>query len=304
MAAMEADATKGASPSEMVDIVDLPLRKLTPVRKRTARRIIFERLESNIREVGLIEPLLVHPFQNQYFILDGYLRYLVLQDLGVESVPCILIPTLDTYTPNKQVNYLSMSQRWKMLKTALKAVDEQRLKTALGIKVFRKEFSPSEKAALAPEVIAAVADDQISKNAVLRLLHVDLDRQREILAHIRQAGDHSPAFIRTLVARTPVEQRIIHPGRSSPWNKVAEVRKKLVDRLTDAERNADFFQGVYRQYTRDLTVLSVYVRDLLHRREIKEHLLKHYPEETRLFQQIIQQSVDDRQGSSALTIPY
>lgn len=58
--------------AEHIEIVDVPLRDLVPVRKRTARKIIFERLEGNIRDVGLIEPFLVHPYKGQFFILDGY----------------------------------------------------------------------------------------------------------------------------------------------------------------------------------------------------------------------------------------
>lgn len=279
---------------DKVDVADIPLRDLTPVRKRTARKIIYQRLESNIRDVGLIEPLLVHPYQGQHFILDGYLRYLVLKDMGVVTAPCILIPTLDAYTPNRHVNYISMSQRWKMLKAALRVVDEQRLKTSLAIKEFRREFSPSEKAALAPEVIAAVDADEVSKNAAMRLVHVSHDRQREILASARKANDVSQSFLRTQVSRTPPEHRIVHPGRTSPWNRAVEVRKKLIDRLAEAERNADFFQGVYRQYTRNLMVMSVYVRDLINRKEIKDYLLKSHPEEVKIFQQIIQQTNDDR----------
>jgi hypothetical protein len=275
-----------------VAIVDLPLRSLTPVQKRTAKRSVFERLESNIRAVGLIEPLLVHPYEGQHFILDGYLRYLVLQDLGVQTVPCILIPTLDAYTPNRQVNYLSMSQRWKMLKAALVVVDEERLKSALGLKELRKEFSAGERDALAHGVVAAVAKGTISKNAAIRLVHVTVERQREILRLMEQSGDRSPAFIRTQVMRTEPEQRVQHPGRKSPWNRAGEVRKKFADRLTEAESHADFFQGVYREYTRDLTVLAIHVRDLMSHREIREYLATHYPKEAKLFQQI-QQSIED-----------
>ncbi len=37
-------------------------------------------------------------------------------------------------------------------------------------------------------------------------------------------------------------------------------------------------------------VMSAYVRDLLNRKEIKDHLLKTHPDEVKLFQQIIQQA--------------
>jgi ParB-like chromosome segregation protein Spo0J len=275
---------------EQINLVDIPLADLIPLRKRTGKKLVFERLESNIRAVGLLEPLLVHPYEGRYFILDGYLRYLVLSDLEVTTVPCLLIPTLDAYTPNRQVNYLSMSQRWTMLKRALTVVDEDRLKTALAIKELRHSLSENQRAALCAEVQERVQDDCLSRSAATHLIHVNEDRQRAILELIDQAGDASVAFIRAQILRTPQEQRIQRSERSSPWRKAGEVRRKLAERLSEAEKHADFYQGLYRQYARDLTVLAVYARDLLSHKDVRECMAKRFPDEVKLFREIIQQT--------------
>jgi len=53
------------------------------------------RIEASIRAVGLIEPLVVYPVGDQYEILDGYLRYIILLELGVDTVPCLIGPQPD-----------------------------------------------------------------------------------------------------------------------------------------------------------------------------------------------------------------
>lgn len=288
---VESPAIPSQSPhGDQVDIVDVPLSELIPLRKRTGKKLVFDRLESNIRAVGLIEPLLVHPYEGRYFILDGYLRYLVLRDMEARTVPCILISTLDAYTPNRQVNYLSMSQRWKMLKQALTVVDEDRLKSSLALKALRRTLSPNQRSALCDEVQERVRDDRLSMSAASHLIHVNEDRQREILRLIDQAGDASVAFIRAQILRTPQEQRIQRSERCSPWKKAGEVRRKLAERLSEAERHADFYQGLYRQYARDLTVLAIYARDVLSHKEIRDHISRRFPDEAKLFREIVQQT--------------
>ncbi len=275
-----------------VNAVDIAMSSLILLRKRTAPKIVFRRLEASIRSIGLIEPLLVHPYQGQHFLLDGYLRYLVLSDLGVKQVPCLLIETLDHYTPNRQVSYISMTQRWSMLKRVLPVVGEARLKKSLGLTHLRNDLSKEKRARLCPEVIRRFDAAKLSNAASSYLVHVNADRQREILQMIDQSGDDSGPFVRAQVLRTPQEQRVQARGRNSPWNKGAEVQKKLADRLVEAERHADFFQGLYREYAKDLTLLAIYARDMLTHKDIRDYLNKHFPNEVKTFSQIIQQKGD------------
>lgn len=52
-----------------------------------------------MKAVGLIEPLGVCQEGDQYFILDGYIRYTALLELGIETVPCLVLAGRDLYTP-------------------------------------------------------------------------------------------------------------------------------------------------------------------------------------------------------------
>lgn len=281
-------------PDERIAIVDIALSDLSPIQKRVANRLTYERLEASIRSVGLIEPLLVHRHQQHHFILDGYLRYLVLQSLGVHKAPCLLIDNLDTYTPNRQVSYISMAARWKMLKRALVVVDERRLKESLGLKHLRSKLSPAQEKGLCAEVHERIADERLTLGAARTLLVVTHERQREILATSDRAGDASIAFMRAMVLKTEPDGRAQVGRTRNPWDRAIQVRKSMIDRLANVEKHHDFYQGLYRQYAQDLIKLVIYARELVSRKPLRDYLGRHHPKELEVMQEIIQQASDSK----------
>lgn len=290
----DADSIPPVAEAEDIVTVDLPLTALMPLQKRSVKKAMMARLEANIRSVGLIEPLLVYRHgDGQHYILDGYLRYQVLLLIGQQTAPCLVLRTLDIYTPNRQVNFLGRSQRWKMLEAALPHVGEDALKAALDLREVKRGFSPNQKAALCPAVLEREKEGRLSKVACYHLMHVTHDRQQEILDVSDKAGDDSSAFVRAQVLRTPPQQRLQGPTRRNPWNKGAEVRKKLVDRLIEAERRHDFYQGLYRQYANDLIRLATYVRQVVTTKPLREALTQHHPDVLKSFKQLLEQCGDE-----------
>lgn len=75
--------------------VELPLEALLPVRtvKNPENLKRYRAIVSSLPEVGLVEPLVVHPQRdksNTYLIVDGHLRYLALKQLGKATAKCII----------------------------------------------------------------------------------------------------------------------------------------------------------------------------------------------------------------------
>jgi hypothetical protein len=183
-----------------------------------------------------------------------------------------------------------------MLKQALTVVDEERLKSSLDLKYLRQTFSSGVRAALCAEVQEEVKQDRLSRSAAAHFVHVNEDRQREILRLIDQAGDATSAFVRVQILRTQPEQRMQRSQRGTPWSKAVEVRKKVAERLSEAERHADFYQGVYRQYARDLTVLAIYARDLMSHKDISELIARRFPNDAKLFRDIARHTEESEKG--------
>ncbi len=117
----------------LVKGLDLPIVRLKPRVTRDISNREFQRIAASIRSVGLIEPLIVFPENGDYVILDGYQRYKILLEMGVERVPCLIWKEREAFTGNRMVNRLSHSQEMRMLRKSLEELDEKTIATAFGI---------------------------------------------------------------------------------------------------------------------------------------------------------------------------
>ena len=70
--------------------LDLPIGRLVSLHERKPGQKHRRRLAASVRALGLIEPLVVFPKGDDYAIVDGCLRYRILLEMGVETVPCRL----------------------------------------------------------------------------------------------------------------------------------------------------------------------------------------------------------------------
>ena len=58
-------------------------------------------------------------------------------------------------------------------------------------------------------------------------------------------------------------------------------------RLHEAEQQQEFYSGLYRQYTTNLLKLVIFVRSLVSNERVNEYLEEHYPDQLKLFNEII-----------------
>lgn len=270
--------------------MDVPIVKLIPLRKRKISPRNYNRLVANLKAVGLIEPLLVCQEAEQFFILDGYLRYTALVDLGVETVPCLVLPSRDLYTANRQVNHLSPRQEITMLRQALEKIDEKTIARAFGIESIKSRLNTSMFRELHPQVVAALEKGQILQAVAKELTFVVPSRQLEILKLMQDAGDSSMAFVKAQLITTPPAARSKKVRKNSPWERGQQTRKDLVKKLTEVEKHYDFYSGLYRQYVGDLLKLSIYVRQIVTRPLLQEYLKKHHSETLKFFESLLAQS--------------
>jgi hypothetical protein len=109
----------GNGNGKLVQGLDIPIVKLVPRSERKVSAKDRKRIEASLRAVGLLEPLVVYPLDDDYEILDGVLRYQILLEMGVEIVPCLLWNQRDGFTSNRMVNQLSPAQEMRMLRKSL-----------------------------------------------------------------------------------------------------------------------------------------------------------------------------------------
>src|SRR4051812_5828475 len=92
------------------DGVTLPLSKILSVRKVTEERkatVTYRRIAASIREVGVIEPLVVYPRRGrsgEYTLLEGHTRLEILKEMGETEAFCLIATVDEAYTYNHKVS--------------------------------------------------------------------------------------------------------------------------------------------------------------------------------------------------------
>lgn len=273
-----------------VHAMDVPIIKLVPLRKRKVGAKNYKKLVANLKAVGLIEPLCVYQEEDQFFILDGYIRYTALLELGIETVPCLVLGSRDLYTPNRQVNHLSSRQEIRLLRDALEKVSEESLARAFGMESVRARLKTSLYRDLHPHVAAELDAGRLPQSVAQVLTYVVPKRQQEILALMQQGGDSSLAFVKAQVLATPAAMRNRKKRTNMPWQTAHQKKRDLAQKLAEVEKHYDFYSTLYRQYVSDLLKLAIYTRRIINHPELRNHLATHHPDDLALLQSVLAES--------------
>jgi ParB-like chromosome segregation protein Spo0J len=114
----------------------LPLRKVSDLTRNTVK---FRRIAASVKEIGIIEPLIVARAKNSsgiYLLLDGHMRYAALVDLGATQLRCLIAADDEAFTYNKRINRVATIQEHYMIVRALeRGVSEEKLAKALDVDV-------------------------------------------------------------------------------------------------------------------------------------------------------------------------
>jgi ParB family chromosome partitioning protein len=269
---------------------DIPIELLVPLKEREInfkKHRGYKRIKSTIQMVGLLDPLCVYPENGYYIIVDGYLRYMILQELGVRMIPCQIQQNKEAYTYNKMVNNLSTVQQSRMLRQSLGTLDKNTIEKTFGIKSLNYRLATTMLKQLHPDVIKAVDKEIITRRSAAELTNVNQERQQQILKEMNRTKDFSISFARALVIKTPPEMRSRNRKKKKPWIHESEKTKQLVEKLEETEKRYNFYTILYRQYTTDLLVLCTYTRTLITNEIIRSHLESNFPEILERFQMIV-----------------
>jgi ParB-like chromosome segregation protein Spo0J len=153
----------------------LPTRALAKDVRKTPK---FRTILASIREVGIIEPLAVHPEpaagangERCYILLDGHLRLEALKALDATHAVCLVATDDEGFTYNRQINRLCAVQEHSMILQAIrKGVPPERIAEALNINVELIRERERLLDGIVPEVVELLKDRMVSRGvfAILR----------------------------------------------------------------------------------------------------------------------------------------
>ena len=240
----------------------------------------YRQVMSSIKEVGLIEPLIVGPLDRQsgkHPLLDGHLRLVALRELGHTSAACLISTDDESYTYNKRVNRLSTIQEHWMIRRAVdRGVSPERLAAALSVdvSVIAKKLYLLE--GICTEALHVLRDREFSPGVTSALRKMKPTRQIECAEMIVASNCATLKYVAALLAATP-DDLLVSPRRSA--------RPPSEEQLSQLERETENLRARYRMteltYADDvfnLVVAKGYITKLLGHPAVETYLRKWHPE--------------------------
>ncbi|PYJ85512.1 MAG: chromosome partitioning protein ParB [Verrucomicrobia bacterium] len=234
---------------------ELSLELILPIRKikspHNLRR--YQAIVKSIREVGMIEPLVVHPQKDKsgtFLLLDGHLRIFALKQLGKIVAECIISNDDECFTYNARINRLPPIQCHKMIVKAIRnGVNPERLATALDMPL-----------------------NVISEKAIRLLKKVKPLRQIEIAELLVSANNYSLGYVEALILGTPSDQRM---NPAEPKKKTGLSAEELAGMEREMESLEKDFKAVKASFTENMMCLTCargYIKKLLNNAKVVRFL--------------------------------
>jgi hypothetical protein len=283
-------------------IIAIPLERILPSRK--VDKVIqgskkYASILSSIKELGIIEPLAVHPKPvvaggvSMYMLLDGHLRLEALKTLGGTEALCLISTDDEGFTYNRQINRLTPIQEHKMILAALKkGIEASRIAQVLGINVDRIHEREKLLNGIAPEVVEMLKVRMVAQDVFRSLRQMKPIRQIETVEMMISANCFTQNYARMVLAATRPEMLVEKKKKMA-----GEVNPIDIARM---EREMENLQHDYKQVEDTLgetmlvlVVAKGYLSRLLRNDAIAAYLKCHYAELLEELQSIMEAVTSD-----------
>jgi ParB-like chromosome segregation protein Spo0J len=257
----------------------LPVRQIKDPQKNVRR---YRTILASIKEVGLVEPLIVHPQKDNsdtYLLLDGHLRLFALKDLGETSADCILANDDESFTYNARVNRLAAIQEHKMIVRAVQnGVKPERIAAALNIPVSMVRASMKLLDGIHDEAADLLKDKPISPQAVRLLKRVTAVRQIEMAELMVSANNFTAGYAEALVLGTARSQLAQPEKPKTKQGLSPEDIAKLEQEMETLEHDLKAVEESYAENMLNLTLILGYTKKLLENVKAARFLNANYPD--------------------------
>ena len=277
------------------NIISVPVDKVLPVKKLSpgiAKTEKYQRIAASVREIGLIEPMVVYPQEDnagQYILLDGHIRLEILKEMGQEKVDCLVAKDDEGFTYNHEISQLSTIQEHFMIMEAIRrGVPEERIAKTLNVDVAAIRRKRGLLDGICPEAVQLLQEKRAGAAAFREMRKVKPIRQIEMTELMLAANNFSTKYAECLFAATPQEQ-LLEP------DKPKEVRGLSPEDISRMEREMENlgqdFRLVEESHGRNvlnLVLVVGYLKKLMDNARVVCYLSQHCREIMTEFQKIVE----------------
>lgn len=281
--------------------VTLPVNQILPMRAtrpETRKAPQYVRLRASIQEIGVIEPLIVHP-QNRtstkangrqaYMLLDGHTRLDILKSLGKTDVFCLIAKDDEGFTYNHKVNQVSPIQEHLMILKALhNGVSEDRIAKTLNVDVGAIRQKRDLLSGICAEAVALLKERQVTAAALRELKRVVPMRQIEMAELMVAANNFTTGYAKCLVAGTSEKDLIeAEKAKMAPGMR-PEDAARMEREMQMLSRDFRLIEESHGRNTLNLVLAVGYLRKLLGNAAVTKYLAQRHPDILEELQKLVE----------------
>lgn len=275
-------------------VLDLPIEVILPLRpmsKRITGSKRYARIAISIREVGVIEPLVVTKVDRsgRHMLLDGHLRLNALREQGEGSAPCIISDDDEAFTYNKRVNRLATVQEHYMISRAIdRGVPPAMIAAALGMDekvVMRRRNLLDGIAAGAVEILK---DRPVNPHVFDVLRRMKDYRQVETAELMASVNNFTGSYAKAILAATKQDD-LARPDRPKAVTGVTTEQMARMERELE-KLNSDYraIEANFGDDVLQLVLASRYLGRLIRNTTIANYLESRHAEIIGEFRTIVE----------------
>jgi G3E family GTPase len=252
----------------------LPLKQLKFSMKSSQK---YQQVLSSVREVGIIEPLIVFPQNGNYLLLDGHIRLEVLKHLGETQVRCLVANDDETYTYNKRVNRMATIQEHAMiLKATRNGVPEERIAKVLRVDVASIRQKRDLLNGICKEAAEILKNRRVSLGAFTFLRKMKPMRQIEVAELMLATSNCSVPYVKALFAATHPDM-LLDPGKHKVVEGLTpEQVSKMEKEMEGLQRDLKLIEESHGNQVLNLVLARGFIAKLLANARVARYLGQHH----------------------------
>ena len=256
-----------------------PMRQIKDLHKGIMR---YKKILASIKEVGLVEPLVVYPQKDapgKYLLKNGHLRYVALKELGQTTADCIIATDDECYTYNARISRLPPIQEHRMIVKAVNdGVSLERVAAALNMPVHVVNASMNLLKGIHDQAADLLKDKNISPPAIRLLKKVNGMRQIEIAEMMVTHNNFFTGYAEALVLGTSKDQMVNPDVPKKKKGLSAEDIARMESEMESLERDLKTVTDNYTENMFTLQTAQTYIKNLLKNAKVVRYLNANHAE--------------------------
>lgn len=267
----------------------LPIKQVNPWIKSSQK---YQQVLASVREVGIIEPLIVFPQSDgKYLLLDGHIRLEVLKNIGESQVRCLISTDDETYTYNKRVNRMATIQEHTMILKAIRSgVSEERIAKVLKVDVASIRQKRDLLTGVCKEAAEILKNKRVSIGVFSYLKRMKPMRQIEVAELLVATTNFSVPYAKALFAATKPEMLVDPDKHKYARGLTPEQIAKMEKEMEGLQRDVGLIEESHGTQVLNLVLACGFVTKICSNSRVARYLNQNHADVFRELQSVTEAS--------------